>query len=165
MIEDTGDMERFDGGVSALVVGETVRVRIVSHERWGVMVRVRGHEDVGASVDGAYIDSPSGSPRALPHELPAVGSEADAVVQEIDRYAPPLWLRLSLRGADLRALRRPCAFCARPTVVSSGGDGVSIDVRSADGPGCVSLVAHRSCVAERLDFAGDRARVAGVGHE
>ena len=28
------------------------------------------HEDVGASADAAYIDSPSGSSRALPHEYP-----------------------------------------------------------------------------------------------
>ena len=66
---------------------------------------------------------------------------------EIDRYTPPLWLRLSLRRADLRTLEWHCGFCVRPTVVSQGGDGVSIDVRSADGPGC----------------AGGRARVTRVG--
>lgn len=160
-------MQRFDGGASALVAGETVRVKITSHERWGVMAQVVGYEDLGASADAAYIDSPSGSPRALPHEYPAVGGETDAVVQEIDRYTPPLWLRLTLRKTDLRTLSWPCGFCARPAVVSPGGDGVSIDVRSADGPGCASLVAHRSCLAERLDsrFAGERARVAKVGRD
>lgn len=160
-------MERFDGGVADLVVGETVRVRIVSHEVWGVIAQVLGHEDVGASADGAYIDSPSGSARALPHEYPAVGAEVDAVVQEIDRYGPPLWLRLNLRREDRRRFRWPCGFCAEPAVLSPGGDGVSIDVRSTDGPGCASFVAHRSCLAERLDpgFRGDRARVAGVGRD
>lgn len=160
-----GGMQRFDGGASALVVGEKVRVKIKSHERWGVMVEVLGHEDVGASADAAYIDSPSGSSRALPQEYPATGHEMDAVIQEIDRYTPPLWLRITLREADLRTLRWPCGFCAQPTVVSPGGDGVSINVRSADGPGCASFVAHRSCLVECLDsrFGGERARVARVG--
>lgn len=158
-------MQRFDSGASTLVVGEKVRVKITSHERWGVMARVLGHEDVGASADAAYIDSPSGSPRALPHEYPAAGAETDAVVQEIDRYTPPLWLRLTLRRGDLHTFKWPCGFCAQPAVVSAGGDGVSIDVRSADGPGCAAFVAHRSCLADRLDsrFTGGRARVAKVG--
>ena len=73
------------------------------------MARVLGLDDWGVSADAAYIDSPSGSPRALPREYPAVGHERDAVVQEIDRYQPAL--------------------------VCSGGDGISIDVRSADGRG------------------------------
>jgi hypothetical protein len=162
---DTGGMQRFDGGAPGLVVGERVRAEITSHERWGVMARVVGHEDLGASVDAAYIDSPSGSQRALPHEYPAIGIETDAVVQEIDAYQPPLWLRLTLREGDLRSFQWPCGFCALPAVVSAGGDGVSINVRSADGPGCASFVAHRACLVERLDlrFLGERARVAKVG--
>jgi hypothetical protein len=160
-------MKRFDGGASALVVGEKVRVRITSHERWGVMAQVLGHEDVGASADAAYIDSPSGSSRALPDEYPAIGAATNAVVQEIDGFTPPLWLRLTLRRADLRTFTWPCAFCAQQAVVSPGGDGVSINVRSTDGPGCTSFVAHRSCLAERLDsrFTGERARVAKVGRD
>lgn len=158
-------MQRFDGSAAALVVGEKVRVEITSHERWGVMARVLGHEDLGASADAAYIDSPSGSPRALPREYPTVGHATDAVVQEIDQYQPPLWLRLTLREADLCSFRWPCGFCAQPALVSPGGDGVSINVRSADGPGCASFVAHRSCLAERLDarFMGERARITKVG--
>jgi hypothetical protein len=102
--QDCG-MQRFDGRVPALVVGEKVRVQITSHERWGVMARVVAHEDWGASADAAYIDSPSGSPRALPHEYPAVETEVAAVIQRIDRYHPPFWLRLTLREADLRTFR------------------------------------------------------------
>ena len=122
---------------------------------------------MGASADAAYIDSPSGSSRALPHEYPAIGAATDAVVQEIDGYTPPLWLRLTLRRADLHTFTWPCSFCARQAVVSPGGDGVSINVRSTDGPGCASLIAHRSCLAERLDsrFTGERARVASVGRD
>lgn len=129
------------------------------------MAQVVAHEDWGASADAAYIDSPSGSARALPHEYPAVGTETAAVIQQIDSYHPPFWLRLTLREADLRTLRWPCGFCAQPAVMSPGGDGVSVDVASADGPGIAAFVAHRACVVERLDerFIGERARIVGLG--
>ncbi|WP_203703790.1 hypothetical protein [Asanoa iriomotensis] len=159
-------MQRFDSVAGGLVVGTAVRATIISHERWGVMAQVLGHESVGASVDGGYIDSPSGSSRALPAEYPPVGAQVGALVVEVDRYHPPIWIRLTTRAADLREFSRPCGCCGRPTNLSPGGDGVTVDVRSSDGPGCASFVAHRSCLADRLnpDFNGDRARVNAVGH-
>jgi hypothetical protein len=148
-----------------LVVGQKVRARIISHEPWGVVAQVVGYEGVGASVDAGLIDSPSGELRALPREYPDVGAEVEAVVQQIDTYQPPLWLRLTLLDADLRRFEWPCGFCARPATLSPGGDGVSVDVRSTDGPGSASFVAHRDCLADRLDesFRGERARIATVG--
>ncbi|WP_157740303.1 hypothetical protein [Micromonospora auratinigra] len=160
-------MRRFDSAGGDLVVGVTVRATITSHERWGVMAEVVGHETMGASVDAGVIDSPSGSSRALPEEYPPVGAQVDAVVQEISRYHPPAWIRLTTRATDLRELRRPCGFCGRPTTLSPGGDGVTVDVRSSTGPGCASFDAHRSCLADRLDpdLGGDRARINAVGRD
>lgn len=158
-------MERFDGAATTLVIGETVRITVTSHEPWGVMATVHGHEDVGASVDGALIDSPCGSPRALPHEYPSVGTQMNAVIQEISRFHPPMWLRLTLRAADLLEFRTLCALCGLATVLSPGGDGVTLDVRSTDGPGATSFAAHRECLIERLHprAVGEPARVASLG--
>ncbi|MFE0591921.1 hypothetical protein [Micromonospora echinospora] len=160
-------MRRFDSVCGDLIVGTTVRATIISHERWGLIAEVLGHETVGASVDGRCIDSPSGSPRALPEEYPPVGKQVDAVVQEIDRYHPPVWIRLTTRAADLREFSWPCGCCGEPAVLSPGGDGVTVDVRSTDGPGCASFAAHRACLADRLktEFNGDRARVNAVGRD
>ncbi|MFI7079589.1 hypothetical protein ACIBO1_20025 [Micromonospora sp. NPDC049903] len=158
-------MQRFDSVAGDLVSGIAVRATIVSHEPWGVMAEVLGHESVGASAAARFIDSSSGSSRALTAEYPPVGEQVDAVVLEIERYDPPAWIRLTTRAADLRELRWPCGCCGQPTNLSPGGDGVTVDVRSSDGPGCASFAAHRSCLAERLDpdFPGDRARVNAVG--
>jgi hypothetical protein len=100
-VRDDRPVQRFDSAGCDLVVGTAVRATIISHERWGVMVEIGGHETVGASVDAGLIDSPSGSPRALPEEYPPVGGRIDAVVQEISRYHPPAWIRLTMRAADL----------------------------------------------------------------
>ncbi|MEU7980097.1 hypothetical protein AB0B63_16380 [Micromonospora sp. NPDC049081] len=160
-------MQRFDSVGGDLVVGIAVRATIISHERWGVMAEVLGHETVGASVDAGVIDSPSGGPRALPEEYPLIGDQVDAVVQEISRYHPPVWIRLTMRVADLQEFSWPCGCCGRLTILSPGGDGVTVDVRSSEGPGCASFAAHRSCLADRLDpgFNGDRARVNTVGRD
>jgi hypothetical protein len=158
-------VQRFDSVGGDLVVGIAVRATIISHEPWGVMAEVLGHETVGASVDAGVIDSPSGSPRAMPEEYPPVGEQIDAVIQESRRYHPPAWIRLTLRAADLREFRWPCGCCGQLTILSPGGDGVTVDVRSSEGPGCASFAAHRSCLVDRLDpdFNGDRARVNSVG--
>ena len=166
-VRDDQPMQRFDSLGGDLVVGAAVRATIVSHERWGVMTAVLGHETVGSSVDAGFIDSPSGTSRALPEEYPPIGEQVDAVVQEISRYHPPLWVRLTMRASDLREFSWPCGCCGELTVLSPGGDGVTVDVRSSEGPGCASFVAHRSCLADRLnpDFHGDRARVQAVGRD
>ncbi|MFC7328224.1 hypothetical protein [Marinactinospora rubrisoli] len=157
-------MRRFDSAAADLVPGMRVRVRIARHEPWGVFVTILENPDVAASVDAAVIDSPSGSPRALPGEYPAVGTEADAVVQTVRRWFPPVLVRLTLRSADLREFRWGCDLCGTPTVLSPGGDGIVLDARSADGPGGTALVAHRSCVIERLhrdSLEGARIRLLG----
>jgi hypothetical protein len=166
-VRDDRPVQRFDSVAGDLVVGTAVRARILSHENWGVMAEVSGHETVGASCDAGFIDSPSGSPRALPGEYPPVGERVDAVVQEISRYHPPAWIRLTMSAADLREFSWPCGCCGELTSLSPGGDGVTVDVRSSEGPGCASFVAHRSCLADRLnpDFGGDRARVNAVGRD
>jgi hypothetical protein len=165
VVGDDRSMRRFDGEGSGLVVGTSVRASVLSHEPWGVMVQILGHETVGASVDAGAIDSVLGLSRARPEEYPPVGDWIDAVVQQVRRYHPPVWVRLTMRAVDLRQFSWPCGCCGRPAVLSPGGDGVSVDVRSSDGPGCASFVAHRSCLADRLapDFDGDRARVNSVG--
>jgi len=72
--------------------GAHVRIRVFSHEPWGVMVRVVGHETVGASVGAVMIDSQSGAPRALREGYPSIGAELDAVVSEVRAYHPPAWV-------------------------------------------------------------------------
>ncbi|WP_197698919.1 hypothetical protein [Micromonospora inositola] len=125
-------MQRFDSVGCDLVVGTAVRATVMSHEPWGVMAEVLGHETVGASVDAGVIDSPSGAPRALPEEYPPVGEQVDAVVQEISRYHPPVWIRLTMRAADLHKFSWPCGCCGQLTILSPGGDGVTVDVRSSE---------------------------------
>jgi hypothetical protein len=158
-------MERFEAAAAGVVRGQRVRVNVVSHEPWGMMVTVRGHEGIGASVDAALIDSPSGSPRALPDEYPPIGVEIDAVVTEVDRYNPPVWIRLSAAATHVEALGVNCGFCGERAVITPGGDGVTIDVKSTDGPGCASIAVHRACLVDLLhpNATGDAARVANVG--
>lgn len=157
-------MRRFDAAGAGLVPGQTVRVRVATHQPWGVSVVIPGHEDIGASVDAAVIDSPSGNARALPEEYPPVGSEVDAVVQQLHRFTAPAWARLSLRGQDLECFQWGCDFCGALVVLSPGGDGVTMDVRSADGPGSTAVVAHRECLAIRLHTQSlEPARIRSVG--
>lgn len=164
---DDQSVQRFDSVGCDLVMGTAVRATIISHQPWGVTAEVLGHETVGASVDARLIDSPAGAPRALPEEYPPVGEQVDAVVKEIRRYHPPVWIDLTMRAADLHEFSWPCGCCGQLTILSPGGDGVTIDVRSSEGPGCASFAAHRSCLAGRLDpdFNGDRARVNAVGRD
>ncbi|MGK5741489.1 hypothetical protein [Micromonospora sp. URMC 103] len=158
-------MKRFDGAACGVVRGQLVKAKVLRHEPWGILATVLEQPDVGASVDAGLIDSPSGSPRALPEEYPPVGAEIDAVITEIDRYYPPVWIRLSIRASHLEALPWPCAFCGEPTVISAAGDGVTMDVKSADGPGSTSVVSHRRCLINLLHHSavGEPARVARVG--
>ena len=72
-----------------------------------------------------------------------------------------------MRVADLQEFSWPCGCCGQRTVLSPGGDGVTVEVRSSEGPGCASFAAHRSCLAGRLnpDFNDNRAPVNTVGRE
>lgn len=94
-------MERFETASLALMPGQRVRATVLSHHPWGVIARIAGHEQVGASVDmiGLVGRTTTGDEelRAL---FPAVGTEIDAVVQQVRRSHPPAWVRLSIRPAN-----------------------------------------------------------------
>jgi hypothetical protein len=164
-MDETVGVEAFDRDARSLVPGQLVKATVTGHAPWGIDVIVAEEPDVGASIDAGLIDSPSGSPRALPGEYPPIGTDVDAVVTNIRRYYPPVWVRLSIRATDLGAFSLPCGFCGRTTVISPGGDGISMDVRSADGPSSTWFPAHRRCVIERLhpNWPGEPERVATVG--
>jgi hypothetical protein len=113
-------MDRFETESLALLPGQRVRARIVSHHAWGVGVQIIGHEHVDASADligqfGATV--PPGEMQAM---FPHVGAEIDAVVQQVQRYRPPAWVRLSIRAADLESFTWPCDFCQKPVPLSAG---------------------------------------------
>ena len=159
-------MERFETESLALLPGQKVRAEVLSHHPWGVIVRIVGHERVGASVD--MIQQFGRSTRDHEELLalyPPVGSMIDGVVEEVRRWHPPAWARISLRPADLEAFTRPCDFCGRGATLSPGGDGLVLDVRSNDGPGSHAVVSHRECLAERIrpENTGERARALKVG--
>lgn len=144
-------MDRFETASLPIMPGQRVRATVLSHQPWGLAARIIGHEQVGASVD---MIEQFGRTTAGREELralfPAVGTEIDAVVQQVRRSSPPAWVRLSIRPADLESFSWPCDFCDQRTVLSAGGDGLVLDVRSNDGPGSHTVIAHRTCFADRI---------------
>jgi hypothetical protein len=159
-------VERFETESLALLPGQQVRVRILSRQPWGVIAEIVGHEQVAASIDiiqqfGQTVDSDA----ALNAMYPETGSEIDAVVEQIRRYSPPASVRLSIRPADLETFRWTCDFCGNRAILSAGGDGLVLDVRSNDGPGSTTVIAHRACLADRVrpENADERARALNVG--
>ncbi|GAA3737713.1 hypothetical protein HDA32_005396 [Spinactinospora alkalitolerans] len=154
-----------DSAGIALIPGQTVRAEVIDHQPWGIFVRIVDPEGVIASVDASAMDSPSGSFIALPEERPSVGTEVTAVVQEVRRWTPPGHVRLSLRAKDLEEFRWRCDLCMTPTTLSLGGDGVAMDVKSAEAPGSHTIVAHRACLLDVLHPESlERARVTAVGY-
>jgi hypothetical protein len=159
-------MERFEAESLALIPGQQVQAKVLSHHPWGVLAEISGHERVGASID--MIEQ--FGRRTTDHEellamFPPVGVKVSAVVQEVNRYAPPAWVRLGIRPEDLESFRRSCAFCGEDTTLSAGGDGLAVDIRSNDGPGSCSLITHRDCLANliiREDISG-RDRITNLG--
>jgi hypothetical protein len=157
-------MDRFETESVALLPGQRVRARILSHHRWGVSVEIIGHEHVGASVDLIEQLGAAVSPDELPAMFPRVGAEIDAVVQQVRRWHPPAWVRLSIRPGDLESFAWPCDFCGEPVILSAGGGGLTLDARSVDGPGSSTLTSHRTCLASRLHHdSTERARILGPG--
>jgi hypothetical protein len=159
-------MDRFETESLALLPGQRVQARILRHEPWGVLAQVIGHEHIGASIDmieqfGALRD------RELEAMYPPVGTVIDAVVEQVRRWNPPAWVRLSIRPRDLELFRWPCGFCGEPVTLSPRGGGLVLDVRSNDGPGSHSVISHRECFADRLhpNEAGERARALKIGAE
>ncbi|MGI5419880.1 hypothetical protein [Actinomadura luteofluorescens] len=159
-------MERFETASLALIPGERVRAKVVGHQPWGVIVKVIGHEDLGASIDMIEQFSRSvSSHEELLSLYPPVGAEINAVVQQVRRWYPPAWIRLSIRPADVKSFAWPCDFCGEQATLSRGGDGLALDVRSNDGPGSHTVISHRGCLAERIrsENTGERARALKVG--
>jgi hypothetical protein len=157
-------MDRFETESLALLPGQRVQARILRHEPWGVLAQIIGHEHVGASID--MIEQFSAlREQELEAMYPPVGTVIDAVVEQVRRWYPPAWVRLSIRPRDLELLRWPCGFCGEPAVLSPGGGGLVLDVRSNDGPGSHTVISHRECLADRLHLneGGERARALQVG--
>lgn len=158
-------MERFETASLVLMPGQRVRARTLSHHPWGVLAEIIGHEGIGASVDmiEQFGRTTTGDEELLAL-FPPVGAEFDAVVEQVRRYTAPAWVRLSIRPRDLVSFRWSCDFCEQLTTLSPGGDGLVLDVRSNDGPGSHTVIAHRTCLADRITpDGGERARALSVG--
>jgi hypothetical protein len=130
---------------------------VPSHHPWGVIARIAGHEQVDASVDMIeQFGRTAAGDEELQSLFPAVGTEIDAVVQQVRRWSAPASVRLSIRPGDLKSFGWPCDFCGRRAVLSRGGN---------DGPGSHTVIAHRACLADRIGpgSSGERARARTIG--
>jgi len=161
-------LERFETESLALMPGQKVRVTVLSHHPWGVLVEIAGYENAGLSASIDMIQQFSrttGSHDELLALYPPTGSQIEAVIEQIHRWYPPVSVRLSIRPADLESLAWRCDFCGEPTTVSPGGDTLILDVRSNDGPGSHTVISHRHCLAERIrpENTGERARAVKIG--
>jgi hypothetical protein len=158
-------MDRFETESLALLPGQRVRARILGHHPWGISAKIIGYEHAGASIDMIELFGATLLRAEAEAMFPPVGAEIDAVVQQIRRWDPPAWARLSIRPQDLELFSWPCAFCREPVTLSPGGGGLVLDVRSNDGPGSYTVVSHRACLADRLhpDTIGQRARALQLG--
>ncbi|MFE1292426.1 hypothetical protein [Streptomyces sp. NPDC058751] len=161
-------MERFETESLALMPGQKVQARVLSHHPWGVVVEIVGYENAGlsASIDMIQQFSRTTSSHAeLLALFPPVGSQIDAVIEQIQCWRPPVSVRLSIRPADLESLAWRCDFCGERITLSPGGDALVLDSRSNDGPGSHTVISHRQCLAERIhpENAGERARAWEIG--
>jgi hypothetical protein len=148
--------------------GQKVRASVLSHHPWGVLVEIIGYENAGlsASIDMiGHFSRTTSSHDDLLACFPPIGSQIDAVIEQIRRWHPPVSVRLSIRPADLESLVRRCDFCGEQTTVSPGGDALVLDVRSNDGPGSYTVISHRHCLAGRIspENTGERARAFKIG--
>ena len=160
--------ERFETKSLGLMAGQSVSVKVLSHHPWGVLVEVAGYEDAGlsASIDMiAQFGRATSSYDELLALFPPVGSHVDAVIEQIHRWDPPVYVRLSIHPADLASLVWRCDFCDGQVTVSAGGNGLVLDVRSNDGPGSHTVISHRQCLADRIhpQHNGERARALKIG--
>lgn len=159
-------MDRFETASLPIMPGQRVRARVLSHHPWGLIAQIIGHEQVGASVDMIeQFGRTTAGDEDLRSLFPAVGTEIGAVVDQVRRWSPPAWVRLSILPGDLESFSRPCDFCGQHAVLSAGGDGLVLDVRSNDGPGSHTVIAHRTCLADRIgpENTGERARALTIG--
>ncbi|MGW4651488.1 hypothetical protein [Kitasatospora sp. NPDC004289] len=161
-------MERFETESLALMPGQRVRANVLSHHPWGVLVEIVGYENarLSASVDMIeQFSRTTSSHDELLALFPPVGSQIDAVIEQVRRWHPPVSVRLSIRPADLESLVRACDFCGERVTVAPGGNALVLDSRSNDGPGSHTVIAHRHCLAERIrpENTGERARALEIG--
>lgn len=161
-------MERFETASLALMPGQKVQATVLSHHPWGVIVEIAGYENVGLSASIDLIQQFSrttSSHDELLELFPAIGSQLEAVIEQIHRWHPPVSVRLSIRPDDLESLSWRCDFCGEPITVSPGGDALILDSRSTDGPGSHTIVSHRHCLADRIrpENRGERARALKIG--
>lgn len=161
-------MERFETASLALMPGQKVQAKVLSHHPWGVIVEIVGYENVGLSASIDMIQQFSRSTSTYDELLelfPAIGSQLEAVIEQIHRWQPPVSVRLSIRPDDLESLSWRCDFCGEPITVSPGGDALILDSRSTDGPGSHTIISHRHCLADRIrpENKGERARALKIG--
>ncbi|MFB6839928.1 hypothetical protein [Streptomyces sp. NPDC056361] len=161
-------MTRFETESLALMPGQRVQARVRSHHPWGVIVEIAGAEHAGLSASIDMIQQFSGPTSSYEEVLalfPPVGSQVDAVIEHINRWHPPVSVRLSIRPADLESMQRSCDFCGELATLSPGGDALVLDSRSNDGPGSHTVITHRQCLAERIrpENSGERARALKIG--
>lgn len=161
-------MDRFETESLALMPGQKVQAKILSHQPWGVLVEIVGYDNAGLSASIDMIQQFSRTTNSHDELLalfPPVGSQIDAVIQQIHRWHPPVSVRLTIRPADLESLIWSCDFCGEPVNLSPGGDALVLDSRSSDGPGSHTIISHRGCLADRIrpENSGERARAMKIG--
>ena len=158
----------------AILAGQRVRVRVVSHQAWGLVADILGHHDqvvATGSVDmHTQVTTTEPGPENFYAQFPAVGTELDAVVEEVSEWHAveggirPGRIRLRIRPEELDSWGRRCDFCGTPAMLGPGGDGISLVVLSTDGPQGYTLTAHRQCLADRIHTdCRQRARALTVG--
>lgn len=161
-------MERFETESLALMPGQKVQARVLSHHPWGVLVEIVGYEHAGLSASVDMIQQFSQTTSSYDELLalfPPIGSQIDAVIEQIHRWHPPVSVRLTIRPADLESLVWSCDFCGDPITLGPCGDALVLDSRSSDGPGSHTIISHRHCLAERIrpENTGERARALKIG--
>jgi hypothetical protein len=79
-------MGEVTNGAGGLQGRQRVRVRVRSHQHYGLSVEILGHEGIGGSIDWLDIVGPDrGRPR--PDDFP-IGAEFEAMIRE-RRLDPP----------------------------------------------------------------------------
>ncbi|WP_437004432.1 hypothetical protein [Streptomyces sp. enrichment culture] len=162
-------MERFETESPALMPGQTMQAKILSHHPWGVPVAIVGYENAGLSAPIDMIQQFSQTTSSHDELLalfPPIGSPFNAVIEQNHRWHPPVSVRLTIRLADLESLVWSCDFCGEPITLGPGGDALVLNSRGNDGPGSHTVISHRHCLAERIrpENSGERARALKIGN-
>ena len=154
-----------------ILPGQQVRFRITAHARWGLGGTIVDRDDASASIDMIARFGRTHSGDDLYALFPPVGSEVDAVVEEVGSWHPagagirPGRIRLRLLLDPLETFEWPCDFCGQPTILGTAGDGLTMAVMTNDGPETFTVVTHRTCLAGsiRPEAAGQQARALQIG--